>query len=38
MKSLPDFAARRRAIFNEVIPASQVAVVDKLIAGEEPPE
>jgi hypothetical protein len=32
--SLPDFAARRRAIFSKVIPASQVRKVDKLIRGE----
>jgi hypothetical protein len=32
--SLPDFAARRRAIFSKVIPAAQVRRVDKLIAGE----
>ena len=32
--SLPDFAARRRAIFSRPIPASQVRLADKLIAGE----
>ena len=32
--SLPDFAARRKAIFAKPIPASQVRLVDKLIAGE----
>jgi hypothetical protein len=32
--SLPDFAARRKAIFFKPIPASQVRLVDKLIAGE----
>jgi len=32
--SLPDFAARRKAIFSKPIPASQVRLVDKLIAGE----
>lgn len=32
--SLPDFAARRRAIFSRPIPASQVRQADKLIAGE----
>jgi hypothetical protein len=31
--SLPDFAARRKAIFSKQIPASQVRLVDKLIAG-----
>jgi hypothetical protein len=31
---LPDFRARRRAIFSRPIPATQVAIVDKLIAGE----
>jgi len=34
MKSLPDFAARRKAIFSKAIPASQVRLADKLIAGE----
>ncbi len=32
--ALPDFAARRRAIFSRPIPAAQVRLVDKLIAGE----
>ena len=32
--SLPDFAARRRAIFPRMIPAAQVRKVDKLIRGE----
>ena len=32
--SLPDFAARRRAIFPKMIPAAQVRKVDKLIRGE----
>lgn len=32
--SLPDFAARRKAIFSKPIPASQVRLADKLIAGE----
>jgi len=32
--SLPDFAARRRAIFSKPIPAAQVRKVDKLIRGE----
>ena len=32
--ALPDFAARRKAIFQKVIPAAQVRLVDKLIAGE----
>ncbi len=32
--SLPDFAARRRTIFKKTIPAAQVAMVDRLIAGE----
>ena len=32
--SLPDFAARRKAIFSKPIPASQVRLVDKLLAGE----
>ena len=32
--SLPDFAARRNAIFRRTIPASQVRLVDKAIAGE----
>lgn len=32
--SLPDFAARRRAIFSRPIPAAQVRKVDKLIRGE----
>jgi hypothetical protein len=34
MLSLPDFAGRRRAIFDKSIPARQVRRVDKLIAGE----
>ena len=34
MVSLPDFAARRRAIFPRRIPAAQVRMVDKLIRGE----
>lgn len=34
MISLPDFAARRRAIFPKSIPAAQARLVDKLIAGE----
>lgn len=32
--SLPDFAARRRAIFSRPIPAAHARRVDKLIAGE----
>ena len=32
--ALPDFAARRNAIFSRMIPASQVRLVDKAIAGE----
>lgn len=32
--SLPDFAGRRKAIFNKPIPAAQTRRVDKLIAGE----
>ena len=32
--SVPDFRARARKIFPRPIPASQVAVVDRLIAGE----
>jgi len=32
--ALPDFAARRKAIFSKPIPASQVRLADKLIAGE----
>ena len=32
--SLPDFRARLKRIFPKPIPASQVAVVDRLIAGE----
>ena len=32
--SLPDFAARRKAIFTRPIPAAHVRRVDKLIAGE----
>ncbi|PYK02151.1 MAG: hypothetical protein DME23_02420 [Verrucomicrobia bacterium] len=32
--SLPDFAARRKAIFPRTIPASRVRLADKLIAGE----
>ena len=31
--ALPDFAARRKAIFPKVIPAAQVRLADKLIAG-----
>ena len=31
---LPDFAARRRAIFRKQIPAAQARKVDKLIRGE----
>ena len=31
---LPDFAARRRAIFPRMIPAAQVRKVDKLMRGE----
>ena len=34
MTALPDFAARRKAIFAKPIPASQVRLADKLIAGE----
>ena len=34
MLSLPDFAARRKAIFDKSIPVRQVRRVDKLIAGE----
>lgn len=34
MGPLPDFAARRRAIFPKAIPAAQARLVDKLIAGE----
>ena len=34
IKSLPDFAARRKAIFSKPIPASQFRLVDKLLAGE----
>jgi len=34
ISSIPDFAARRKAIFSRPIPASQVKRVDKLIAGE----
>ena len=34
MVSLPDFAARRRAIFPKPIPAAQARLVDKRIAGE----
>jgi hypothetical protein len=34
MVSLPDFAARRRAIFPKPIPAAQAKRVDKLIRGE----
>lgn len=34
MTALPDFAARRKAIFSKPIPASQVRLADKLIAGE----
>ena len=32
--SLPNFAARRKAIFAKAIPASQVRLADKLIGGE----
>jgi len=32
--SLPDFAARRKAIFSKMIPASEARLVDRLIAGE----
>jgi len=32
--ALPDFAARRKAIFPRMIPATQVRLADKLIAGE----
>jgi hypothetical protein len=32
--TLPDFAARRKAIFSKLIPASHVRLADKLIAGE----
>jgi hypothetical protein len=32
--ALPDFAARRKAIFPKRIPAAQVRLVDKLVAGE----
>ena len=32
--SLPDFAARRRAIFPKPIPKAQAEAVDRLIAGE----
>jgi hypothetical protein len=31
---LPDFRARLKKIFPHTIPAAQVAIVDKLIAGE----
>lgn len=34
MTALPDFAARRKAIFSRTIPAAQVRLADKLIAGE----
>ena len=34
MTALPDFAARRKAIFSKPIPAAQARLVDKLIAGE----
>jgi len=34
ISSIPDFAARRKAIFSRPIPVSQVKLVDKLIAGE----
>jgi hypothetical protein len=34
MTSLPDFAARRKAIFPKTIPSSQARLADKLIAGE----
>ncbi len=32
--AIPDFAARRKAIFPKTIPVAQVRLVDKLIAGE----
>ena len=32
--ALPDFAARRKAIFSKAIPASHARLADKLIAGE----
>ena len=32
--SLPDFAARRKAIFSKPLSASQARLFDKLIAGE----
>lgn len=32
--ALPDFAARRKAIFAKPVPASQVRLADKLLAGE----
>ena len=32
--TLPDFAARRRAIFSRMIPAAHARQVDKLIRGE----
>jgi hypothetical protein len=34
MTALPDFRARLKKIFPEPIPASQAAMVDRLIAGE----
>ena len=34
IRAVPEFAARRKAIFNKRIPASHVRRVDKLIAGE----
>ena len=34
IRALPDFAARRKAIFSRPIPAAQVRLADKLIAGE----
>lgn len=34
MRDLPDFAARRRAIFPKPIPAAVARKLDKLIAGE----
>jgi hypothetical protein len=32
--ALPDFRARARKIFPQVIPAAQAAIVDRMIAGE----
>ncbi|MEP6662266.1 MAG: hypothetical protein ABJC04_01260 [Verrucomicrobiota bacterium] len=34
MGPLPDFAARRKAIFPKRIPIAQTRIVDKMIAGE----